>query len=163
MALPGRILLEIRERHPVALVSGGQGTPWYEVDAEGVLLGPSSGSQPWPRLRLNRLDPAAGRIDPAPLLLILKARQWLEPNLPAPPTAYLVDETRSISVETRFLGTPVLVRVGPVEGMPYKMHVLRALTERLKSEGRPAVVIDLRYSSPVVRPLHPEPKPSPTP
>ncbi len=160
LTIPGRVLLEVQERHPVLLVSGTQGT-WFEVDAEGVLLGPSSGRQSLPRLKLATLEATQGRIDPTPIRLVLKAQQWLEPNLPAPATAYMLDETRSISVETRFLGTPVVIKVGPVQGMNYKMHVLRALTDRLKSEARPVVVIDLRYSSPVVRPLKPEPTPSP--
>ncbi len=160
LALPGRVLLEVNERHPVILVSGNRGT-WFEADAEGVLLGPSSGPRPLPRLKLVTLEATQGRIDPAPIRLVLKARQWLEPNLPAPPTAYMLDETGSVSVESRLLGTPVVIQVGPVQGMDYKMHVLRALIDRLKSEGRPVVVIDLRYSSPVVRPLKPEPVPSP--
>ncbi|NMA29207.1 MAG: hypothetical protein GX934_15735, partial [Burkholderiales bacterium] len=77
------------------------------------------------------------------------------------PTAYMLDEIRSLSVESRLLGTPVLIHVGPLQGMEYKMHVLRALIDRIKSEGRPVVLIDLRYSSPVVRPLKPEPAPGP--
>jgi len=160
LALPGRVLLEVHERQPVALVSGIQGT-WVEVDADGVLLGPAAGPQSLPRLKIAALEASRGRIAPAPILLALKARQWLEPNLPAPATGYTLDETRSISVETRFLGTPVVIKVGAVQGMDYKMHVLRALTDRLKSEGRPVVVIDLRYSSPVVQPLKPDPRPSP--
>ena len=160
LALPGRVLLEVDERHPVLLVSGNRGT-WFEVDAEGILLGPPSGPQTLPRLKLVTLEATQGRIDPTPIRLVLKAKQWLEPNLPAPPTAYMLDEIRSLSVESRLLGTPVLIHVGPLQGMEYKMHVLRALIDRIKSEGRPVVLIDLRYSSPVVRPLKPEPAPGP--
>lgn len=164
MALPGRVTLEVRERQAVVLVRQSEGTgPWFEVDAEGVVLGPAASQVAVPRLKLKTLDTTRGVIDPTPILLTLKARPWLEPNLPAPAEGYLVDDAREVSVETRLLDTPLLVRVGPLQNMDYKMHVLRALVERLKTERRPALVLDLRYSSPVVRPLKPEPMPSPAP
>ncbi len=164
MGLPGRITLDIRERQPVAVLTRSDGTgPWMEVDAEGVILGVATSPITVPRLKLKNLDATRGVVDPTPILVTLKARPWIEPNLPAPAEGYLVDETRSVSVETRHLGTPLLVRVGLLQNMDYKMHVLRALVERLETEHRPALVIDLRYSSPVVRPLKPEPVPSPEP
>jgi len=164
LALPGRVTLEIRERQPVAVLAASDGAgPWLEVDAEGVLLGQARAPVTVPRLKLKGLDPARGVVDATPILVALKARRWLEPNLPAPAEGYLVDDARAVSVETRLLGTPLVVRVGPLQNMEYKMHVLRAIIDRLKTERRAAVVIDLRYSSPVVRPLKPEPVPSPTP
>ena len=164
LALPGRVVLEVRERQAVALVSqAGSNGPWFEVDAEGVILGPEGASRDLPRVKLEVLAPGQARVEPTPLLLVLRARSWVEPSLPGPAEAYQVDATLNLSVETHLLRTPVVIRLGTLESMEYKMHVLRALAERLKSEARPALVIDLRFPSPVVRPLKPEPMPSPTP
>ena len=110
LALPGRVLLEVNERHPVILVSGNRGT-WFEADAEGVLLGPSS---TLPRLKLVTLEATRGRIGPAPIRLV-RTRQWLEPNLPAPPTAYMLDET--VRPSSRLLGTPDPDRAGAGNGL----------------------------------------------
>ena len=164
LSVPGRITLDVREREPVALVTRAPGPcRWFEVDSEGVILGPARVPGPLPRVRLEGEVPPQGRVDPVPLLLALKARTWLEPSLPGPVEVYEVDETQSVSAWTRFLDVPVEVQVGPLQDMDYKMHVLRALLERLKAEKRLALAIDLRFKSPVVRPLRPEPVPSPTP
>jgi len=109
MAVPGRVTLEVRERQPVALVSRSGGPcPWYEVDAEGVVLGSARPGTALPRVRVEHPVPAGGRIDPTPILLALKARTWVERNLPAAAGSYEVDDTQAVSVSTLFLETPMV-------------------------------------------------------
>lgn len=164
MAVPGKVTLAIRERQPVALLSraGGPSLP-YEVDAEGVILGRVRQGGKLPHLRVEHPIPPTGRIDPTPILIAMKARTWVEASLRTPILSYEIDDLQTVTVSTRFLGTPLSIRMGTLQNMDYKMHILRAIMERLEKEKRPALTIDLRFSSPVVRPLRPEPDPSPAP
>ena len=89
--LPGRVLLEWTND---ILCSG-----FREIGEPGSkwtprILGRLRSSNA-ARLKLVTLEATQGRIDPTPIRL-LKAKQWLEPNLPAPPAAY-VDGIRSLS------------------------------------------------------------------
>ncbi|MBZ0253550.1 MAG: FtsQ-type POTRA domain-containing protein, partial [Candidatus Methylomirabilis sp.] len=157
LAMPGRVVLNVRERDPVMLVSSkGQPGRWYEADTEGVILGPvRAGSAGLPRLLLPAAVPASRKIDPTPVLVALKARTWVEESLPGKVRSYEVDDLQSVSVGTEFLGTPIVVRVGTLQSMDYKMHILRAILDRLTSEKRKVASVDLRFSSPVVKPLVP--------
>lgn len=164
MSVPGKVTLALRERTPVALLSraGGPSVP-YEVDVEGVILGRVRQAGTLPQVRVEHPVAASGRVDPTPLLIAMKARTWVEASLPTPALAYEIDDMQTVNVSTRFLGTPLTIRLGTLQNMDYKMHILRAILERLQKEKRAALTIDLRYSSPVVRPLKPEPETSPTP
>lgn len=161
MAVPGKVTLAIRERQPVALLSRAGGpSVTYEVDAEGVILGRVRQRGKLPNLRVEHPVPASGRIDPTPILIAMKARTWVEANLRTPVLAYEIDDLQTVTVSTRFLNTPLSIRMGTLQNMDYKMHILRAIMERLEKEKRPALTIDLRFSSPVVRPLKPDPEPT---
>lgn len=154
VSLPGRVTFRVHERVPVFQVAASDHPgDWWELDVEGVVLGRAGASSTLPRLIVQERVAGQERLDPAPGLVMLRARAWLEPVLPPGPSIYEVDPLQSVSVQTRFLGVSTLVRAGPLQGIDYKGKVLRALMERLTREGRPVSVIDLRFSSPVVTPV----------
>ncbi|HXE73045.1 MAG TPA: FtsQ-type POTRA domain-containing protein [Candidatus Nitrosotenuis sp.] len=161
LGLPGRVTIAVQERQPVIQVSTSAAGPWLEVDAEGVVLGPTAPSARLPRLRLEQA--VEGRLETARIRPVLKALPWLTATLPEPVRYFQVDARGSLTAHTTHGGQPLVVRVGPVTGMDYKMHVLRAILERLKEEKTLAASIDLRFSSPVVMPVTPSPGVSPEP
>lgn len=149
-AWPRGLVIEIRERRPVAvLVSGGETPRWAEVDGQGLVLAAGEGRPP-ELPRAVRLDGIAGgpwqpgRPVEDDLLPVVRVAAALE-------AAALSDPARDLRVQAGGtlrvrLASGLEVRWGRAdEDAVAKVRALAAVLAQLEREPRPARYIDVTY------------------
>lgn len=159
--LPGTVEIEIAERQPGFLVGSKQARDLYLVDDQGVILRHADLPSQYPRILVSEPLAVGGRLSEGVVPIAQSSLALLNGILPGPPSSLTIDAMESVSVQTTYQGRPLTVRLGTLEHRDYKRQLLQALWNRLPSaKGRP-VLLDLRYSSPVVKlekPVEPEPE-----
>ena len=160
--LPGQVNITVRERRPVYQVASNQPNPsWYAVDEQGLVLRKLKGtSNQFPRLKLDQEIKVGQRLHPALIATCSQACGLIEQEFPASIWYYTMDPRGNLSFRTFSRQYPVDVQLGTLENLNYKLRVLRALMNTVMQQQQVAG-IDLRFSTPVVRLLHP-PKPPET-
>ena len=157
--LPGQIHITVHERQPVYQVASNTANPtWYAVDQHGLVLRKLKGtSNEWPRLKLEEQIRVGQRLHPALIATCSQACGLIEQEFPASIWYYTLDQRGNLSFRTFSGQYPVDVQLGNLDNLHYKLKVLRALMNSVMVHQQVAA-IDLRFSTPVVRLLHP-PKP----
>ncbi len=157
--LPGQIHITVTERQPVYQVASNAPNPtWYAVDEHGLVLRKLKGtSNEWPRLKLDEKIEVGQRLHPALIATCSQACGLIEQEFPASIWYYTLDQRGNLSFRTFSRQYPVDVQLGNLDNLKYKLRVMRALMNSVM-ERQQVTAIDLRYSTPVVRLLHP-PKP----
>ena len=160
--LPGQINITVHERQPVYQVASNTANPtWYAVDEHGLVLRKLKGtSNQYPRLKLEDSIEVGKRLHPALIATCSQACGLIEQEFPASIWYYTMDQRGNLSFRTFSRQYPVDVQLGSLENLNYKLQVLRALMNSVMQQQQVAG-IDLRFSTPVVRLLHP-PKPPET-
>lgn len=161
--LPGQVNITVHERQPVYQVASNKANPtWYAVDEHGLVLRKLKGtSNQYPRLKLDEEIKLGQRLHPALIATCSQACGQIEQEFPASIWYYTLDQRGNLSFRTFSRQYPVDVQLGSPENLNYKLKVLRALMNSVMQQQQVAG-IDLRFSTPVVRLLHP-PKPPETP
>jgi hypothetical protein len=159
--LPGQIHITVHERQPVYQVASNTANPvWYAVDQHGLVLRKLKGtSNEWPRLKLEEQIEVGQRLHPALIATCNQACGLIEQEFPASIWYYTLDQRGNLSFRTFSRLYPVDVQLGNLDNLPYKLKVLRALMDSVMQKQQVSAV-DLRFSAPVVRLLHP-PKAAP--
>lgn len=161
--LPGQVNITVHERQPVYQVASNKANPtWFAVDEHGLVLRKLKGtSNQYPRLKLDETIEVGKRLHPALIATCSQACGLIEQEFPASIWYYTMDQRGNLSFRTFSRQYPVDVQLGSLENLDYKLKVLRALMNSVMQKQQVAG-IDLRFSTPVVRLLHP-PKPPETP
>ncbi|ODT75303.1 hypothetical protein ABS71_04585 [bacterium SCN 62-11] len=161
--LPGQVNITVHERQPVYQVASNTPNPtWFAVDEHGLVLRKLKGtSNQYPRLKLEESIEFGKRLHPALIATCSQACGLIEQEFPASIWYYTMDQRGNLSFRTFSRQYPVDVQLGSLENLDYKLKVLRALMNSVMQQQQVAG-IDLRFSTPVVRLLHP-PKPPETP
>lgn len=161
--LPGQVNITVHERQPVYQVASNTPNPtWFAVDEHGLVLRKLKGtSNQYPRLKLEESIEVGKRLHPALIATCSQACGLIEQEFPASIWYYTMDQRGNLSFRTFSRQYPVDVQLGSLENLDYKLKVLRALMNSVMQHQQVAG-IDLRFSTPVVRLLHP-PKPPETP
>ncbi|MBX3168385.1 MAG: FtsQ-type POTRA domain-containing protein [Candidatus Eremiobacteraeota bacterium] len=161
--LPGQVNITVHERQPVYQVASNTPNPtWYAVDEQGLVLRKLKGtSNQYPRLKLEESIQVGKRLHPALIATCSQACGLIEQEFPASIWYYTMDQRGNLSFRTFSRQYPVDVQLGSLDNLNYKLKVLRALMNSVMQHQQVAG-IDLRFSTPVVRLLHP-PKPPETP
>jgi len=157
--LPGQVDITVHERQPVYQVASNTDSPtWYAVDQQGLVLRKLKGtSNQYPRLKLDESIQVGKRLHPALIATCSQACGLIEQEFPASIWYYTMDKRGNLSFRTFSRQYPVDVQLGSLDNLNYKLKVLRALMNSVMQQQQVAG-IDLRFSTPVVRLLHP-PKP----
>jgi len=160
--LPGQIHITLQERQPVYQVASNTLNPtWYAVDQNGLVLRKLKGtSNQWPRLKLEEEIKVGQRLHPALIATCSQACGLIENSFPGSIWYYTLDQRGNLSFRTFSRQYPVDVQIGTLDNLPYKLKVLRALMDTVMQQ-RQLAAIDLRFSTPVVRLLHPPVQPKP--
>lgn len=160
--LPGQVNITVHERQPVYQVASNTANPtWYAVDEHGLVLRKLKGtSNQYPRLKLEDSITVGKRLHPALIATCSQACGLIEQEFPASIWYYTMDQRGNLSFRTFSRQYPVDVQLGSLDNLNYKLQVLRALMNSVMQHQQVAG-IDLRFSTPVVRLLHP-PKPPET-
>ena len=160
--LPGQVNITVHERQPVYQVASNTPNPtWYAVDEQGLVLRKLKGtSNQYPRLKLEESIQVGTRLHPALIATCSQACGLIEQEFPASIWYYTMDQRGNLSFRTFSRQYPVDVQLGTLDNLNYKLQVLRALMNSVMQQQQVAG-IDLRFSTPVVRLLHP-PKPPET-
>lgn len=160
--LPGQVNITVRERRPVYQVASNRPNPtWYAVDEQGLVLRKLKGtSNQYPRLKLDEEIQVGQRLHPALIATCSQACGLIEKEFPASIWYYTMDQRGNLSFRTFSRQYPVDVQLGTLENLNYKLKVLGALMNSVMLQQQVAG-IDLRFSTPVVRLLHPPKPPEP--
>ena len=160
--LPGQVNITVHERQPVYQVAKNTDSPtWYAVDQHGLVLRKLKGtSNQYPRLKLEESIQVGQRLHPALIATCSQACGLIEQEFPASIWYYTMDQRGNLSFRTFSRQYPVDVQLGSLDNLNYKLKVLRALMNSVMLHQQVAG-IDLRFSTPVVRLLHPPKPPEP--
>lgn len=149
--LPGTVNIRVQERRPAYLVGSTKSTGYYLVDDQGVVLRHAVLPCNLPRVMVSEPLAEGGRLSQGVVPIAKTGLALLNGIVPGKPSSLSIDRLESVTVETTYRGRPLTIRLGTLEHRDYKRDLLRALWARLPaSKGRP-VMLDLRYSSPVVK------------
>lgn len=144
---PGRVLVEVREREPLAVVALGTPPQDWLVDEEGTpfVQAADAGSEPLPRLHAGPIAPG----EPNDLLRqgILLARSLEARGLPPVQQIWLEDGDEGAVLELR--GVPGRVVLG-TDAFPPKLERLARLLAGAPGEVAGAARIDMRFGDRVV-------------
>ncbi|MCE7871116.1 hypothetical protein DYH09_12155 [bacterium CPR1] len=158
--LPGTVEIAVQEREPRFLVGSPASPELYLADAHGVLLRKAQLPSSLPRVMVTEPLAEGGRLSQGIVPIASETLALLHGIVPGKPSSISIDSLEAVTVETSWQGWPLTLRLGSLEHRDYKRQLLQALWARLPaSKGRP-VLLDLRYSSPVVKvvkPSSPEP------
>ena len=160
--LPGRVEISLVERTPVLQVSSKSHRPrWFAVDREGIVLHAlPQGDERLPRLMVQQSVNLETRLHPKVLHDFAKAVRIIEKDLPQRVWYYSLDQRGSLSLRTFANRRPFDVQIGEPVKVEYKMRLLKSLLDQTPKQLQP-INIDLRYSSPIVKFLHPPTPPKP--
>lgn len=149
---PGHLNIAVEERQARYRVAMTAAEPkWLVCDVEGVVLNLPKAPRDLPRILIDAPVIEAARLDAETIFAINESVRWLRGAFQQRPWFYQLDKRQQITVKVPINGRPLVVKVGQVERMDYKVSVLKLLLEKLASEKKTATLIDLRYSSPVVK------------
>ncbi|GMU54456.1 MAG: hypothetical protein AMXMBFR33_36020 [Candidatus Xenobia bacterium] len=158
--LPGTVEIAVQEREPRFLVGSPASPELYLADENGVLLRKAQLPSSFPRVMVTEPLAEGGRLSQGIVPIASETLALLHGIVPGKPSSITIDSLEAVTVETSWQGWPLTLRLGSLEHRDYKRQLLQALWARLPaSKGRP-VLLDLRYSSPVVKVVRP---PSPEP
>lgn len=149
--LPGTVTINVLERQPALLVGSNKSRDYYLVDDQGVILRHAVLPSPFPLVRVSEPLAVGGHLSQGVVPIAQTSMALLNGILPGRPSSLTIDSMESVTAETTYKGLPLTVRLGTLEHRDYKRQLLQALWSRLpQAKGRP-VLLDLRYSSPVVK------------
>jgi len=156
LALPsGRLLLDVVEREPVAVLAGAE--PWA-VDATGVPFAPAGELEGLPRIATAQ-RPAPGQPDPDLLQAAALARRLPQLGLPAPLEIGVAAPDDPEGLSLRLPGLAPRVVLGREDLEARLGELARLLETELPELGR-ARSLDLRFRDQAV--LEGEPSPAET-
>ncbi len=159
--LPGTVDIRVEERQPAYLVGSDKARDYYLVDDQGVVLRHAILPSNLPRVMVSEPLAVGGKLSQGVIPIAHTSLALLNGIIPGKPSSLSIDALESVTVETTYQRRPLKVRLGNLEHREYKRQLLQALWGRLPAaKGRPEV-LDLRYSSPVVKlakPIEPEPE-----
>ncbi len=153
--LPGTVEMVVQERRPRFLVGSPASPELYLADDQGFLLRKALLPSSHPRVMVAEPLAEGGRLSQGIVPIAGETLALLHGIVPGKPALIAIDSLEAVTVETTWQGWPLTLRLGTLEHRDYKRQLLQALWARLPaSKGRP-VLLDLRYSSPVVKVLKP--------
>ncbi|MEW6279472.1 MAG: FtsQ-type POTRA domain-containing protein [Candidatus Eremiobacterota bacterium] len=156
--LPGRVEISVSERESAfVVVSRGVPGRYFSVDREGVLLSPVTLPSNLPILELDEPLVTGGRLSQGVIPIANEALAMLTPILPEPCSRLRIDRMEAVTAQTTCAGAPLTVKLGTLEHREYKKNLLKALVSRLAREKRTPELLDLRYTSPILK-LTPAPE-----
>ncbi|MHB2018497.1 MAG: cell division protein FtsQ/DivIB [Candidatus Xenobia bacterium] len=161
-AFPGEVTISIQERKPAILLAEQPASkaeavqwrslPWYEADAEGLVLEQVENPRAsrLPRLLVASPLQVGRRLPALPIQTVLQWADAYRKACPAPIAWYQVDGMGQLSFLTTLVGHPTPVRIGAPD-KPHKVDVMQLLCERVERDARPVEYVDLRFEYPALR------------
>ncbi len=152
VSIPGRIDVWIKERKPFlyASMSGERGT-WYVVGTKGMVLHRGKPDSSMPKVVLSQPLIAGTPIDSKVIDIIKRLQETIPEVIPGRILFYYLDSRYEVTVKSYINNGLTAIRLGRWERFDYKLEVLKALLQRLHVDKKHAQIIDLRFSSPVVK------------
>jgi cell division protein FtsQ len=144
---PGRLLVEVIERKPLALAPAGEPSELWLVDAEGTPFAPAGESEAEGLPTLHAADATAG--EPSDLLRqgIRMTRGLEARGLPSVRAIWFEAEEEGVVLQLRGVPGRVVLGTGP---FPPKLERLTRLLAEASGEVAKAARIDLRFGDRVV-------------
>lgn len=137
LSLPNRMMITVRERQARVVWETGQER--YGVDDEGTIVSLPGGSEP--SILIRDLDSTPRKLGERVELDIIAAAEAYHALVPTL-TEFGYSQEYGLSIENEY---DWRIHLGGGEGAETKLALMRALVERLESQGTAVEFIDLRF------------------